>query len=163
MWCELDPFGFDERTPFNKGNTAVSTTTLGRGCSSVGSALDLYPVGRCQREFVPTFGERFISQSQLCVQIDSPRCPNTPVCTRKHKTKCAQKRSCNPCQSSVGSRNTKIPSMLPPKAAYGCLNGGVKTVIHVKAVGVSAHERTNKPQFTFMQDPSLQRDQDTSD
>ncbi|XP_070182609.1 protocadherin Fat 1-like, partial [Littorina saxatilis] len=35
---------------------------------------------------IPTFGEGFISQSQLCG--DSPRCPNTPVCTRKHKTKC---------------------------------------------------------------------------
>ncbi|KAK7106364.1 hypothetical protein V1264_017629 [Littorina saxatilis] len=33
------------------------------------------------------------------------------VCTRKHKTKCARKRSCNPCQSSVGYGNTKIPSM----------------------------------------------------
>ncbi|KAK7088440.1 hypothetical protein V1264_022361 [Littorina saxatilis] len=47
--------------------------------------------------------------------------------------------------------------MLPPKAAYGCLNGGVKTVIHVKAVGVSAHERTNK-QHTFEEFSASQKD-----
>ncbi|XP_070194693.1 meiotic recombination protein SPO11-like isoform X2 [Littorina saxatilis] len=79
----------------------------------------------------------------------------TPPCVlhASHKTKCARKRSCNPCQSSMSYRNTKIPSMLPPKTAYGCLNGGVKNGHTRKIplvqktrvyVGVSAHERRRR-------------------
>ncbi|KAK7110278.1 hypothetical protein V1264_014178 [Littorina saxatilis] len=64
-------------------------TTAWRGCSSVGSALDLYPVGRCQREFVPTFGERFISPSQLCVQtllgVRTPPCVHASTRPSAHE------------------------------------------------------------------------------
>ncbi|KAK7092848.1 hypothetical protein V1264_008532 [Littorina saxatilis] len=83
-----------------------------------------------------------ISQVNLSADLLVPYYPlrvYTRASTRP--CKCAWKRSCNPCQSLVGYRNTKIPSiMLLSKVAYGCLNGGVKTVIRVKTHSSKRHE-----------------------
>ena len=59
---------------------------------------------------IPRCGKGFFSQSQLSVQT-LLRCPYTPVCNRMLLHLCARKRSCSPCQSSVGYGNTNTPSM----------------------------------------------------